>query len=1296
MNRLFVPALIGLLLLAPLPSRADGYWVRKESRVSSSQTKKSSKLKWKISSGKAEMKDLGLTYTWEEPPKKIKWGTEEDIEMRINVTDATGGSRIANQNTALEMAVPTVYISVTAQHTGSSEEYYREQTGQYSWQVHTWESPRVRVSALHTRPHEADMHMEGFVPDRNSQLVISVSLCLRSLGGGPDAAKSSGFNSFIWESLASQTYVYEWDGDLPVYDNEVIADDGSDEQKGPKIPPIVWIGGGGAIGVGVLAKRLKKNKKGKNDKDPDGGNDKDKKKKKKAQSQYRMVFYKEFGDTLRVGDKPKMVGARIEEITADGQVINRPDLTKTIRVREGENISILETGYNGKYRVARIQVPDPQTVAIPHSGSVIFTFQGPGGTVNNHLKFKIEDLKKITFVQDHVTFVAGKRTTETLWFYVEGLSDRVSVTADLENDKGESFSVTKPRPDKEGSYSVDIIDTLSPKEIEGKMPGYVDNCYLVVKASEEVNDGQREVKEKLPLHRFYEGVRMHIGHLKAYPVVKGSEGINATDVEITDEKQEAAIAHTRLEITLFAEDREKKLVGTPNPETLNLSFEDVPESVEWYCGRKEEPITDPVHRLGFQVQFYAVDDRSIGNGFCARTYIYEVVPSAIMLPPNRCKAKIKCVATYQGRTFKAEQTSMVIPQPVRMAATAQEVDRMVQEDNRIREHLERMRNKLLSVPQAPEFAPLIWKITLLMSSFDERFGFCMPEFYKLQNLYMRIINGEIGPLYAAESAYVWEEVYYGDLFDMCLVTYEGVMPKTMLGRIALGVFTLGGSELAYYTPREFLLKCREQAERDTNFAQDLWLGVKFASLEIIKAAALQKGMQYGMNKLSTTQVGQAMAETADLVKQDLIAVEKSLCKSYSSVRYTVALADSIKKYGDIRLDGFELGKQKLAIGKQFMETSPDMKYLKDIAQRAQNRGVVKAQKFIKACDNPNISEAELKELVLAVQSDRFAKNYLNSTKVSDKYRWRFTTENKIVTERVKQVLKKKLANDFGVHESEVTFFEATGNSSKSAFSCKKVGMDHDHTLRVRGKDLPEEIANRYWNDEYYYQVTGKRGVSPMEVDQLAFKAEQTAVSATGPESFGPDVAKVVRPKETAMETLQNPELVEHVQAYKIKEPLHHFERCLEEAKHCTGGRAQIEALEDEALGHLWEAGRQLPKGVDRTLESKLTAIEAMGYGKQLDMNKIKAAAEIRGRMDNMLQRTAAGDSDAIVEMYASFAAEGKSMAKETEMTFSLIGDADKVLVKNPEVKFTGIDGEGLLLTTTHALEEAVKREKPFC
>ena len=52
----------------------------------------------------------------------------------------------------------------------------------------------------------------------------------------------------------------------------------------------------------------------------------------KEPSTFKMILYKDFGSTLMVGDKPKLVGARIEEITAKGEKIDRSDLTAQIEI----------------------------------------------------------------------------------------------------------------------------------------------------------------------------------------------------------------------------------------------------------------------------------------------------------------------------------------------------------------------------------------------------------------------------------------------------------------------------------------------------------------------------------------------------------------------------------------------------------------------------------------------------------------------------------------------------------------------------------------------------------------------------------------------------------------------------------------------------------------------------------------------------------------------------------------------------------------------------------------------------
>ena len=696
--------------------------------------------------------------------------------------------------------------------------------------------------------------------------------------------------------------------------------------------------------------------------------------------------------------------------------------------------------------------------------------------------------------------------------------------------------------------------------------------------------------------------------------------------------------------------------------------------------------------LGLQLKEFAVDRRPVVEGIYTRTYIYEIVPSAIMVPPNRCKAAIKGEATFRGRTFKAEQISMVISMPVRLVADVGELSKMQKFDAQVTEKLTHMRNVLLSRPQAAQLAALIYKCDIMLASFDERFGYYMPEYYNAQRLFLKLMRGEVGPLYVAESTYVWEEVYFGDGFDMCMAAFEEREPKTLMGRLMLGLVTLGYSEVIYYTPKEFLLECKKASENENaTFFDNFMVGAKFASWEIAKTAAFQYGMQKGLGKLSTTQFGQALAETADLVKQDLLAVEKSLCRSYSSVAYVSKMARATHKVLHWRVDMRNLCKKKLDAGKNLLANSPAMQELRDLAKEAQSLGELKVKKFIEACNKADISPQELQELVLSIQCDRWAKNDLHSSHVIDKYRFRFTTENTILHSNVKKALKAKLAKEFGVPESEITFFEATGNATKvNAVNCKKIGMDHDYTIRVQGRDLPEEVAGRYWNDEYCYQATGSKNFSPWDADKLAFQAEQTAVSATGPESFGSDVGKVVTPKQSAATPFDDPDLVQKVQSYKVEEPLKHFDDYMNKAA-IEPDPAWAKAYRKEALHHLREGCRQLPKGMDRTLEEKIKLLDQWGMADKIDPDKLNAAKELRGRIEEMLATTGEGDSQALIEFYASYKAEGKSLAEESRKAFSLITEVDNLITQGqglPEIETIG-----LKMTGAHVTEDALKGEK---
>ena len=1270
MKRLLLLTLCGLLTLAVPAAYADGYWVLDQTSLSKSDAKNptTGKPYWKSLTKHKAVHAGGVEILWEDPPEKIKFGDEQNLAFRITV----------NRNDDPEghpgLKVIRGAVMVTAIENGG--------TPQHDAYYFRWGASSYKSSLL-VRDPGTDMHMDEFVPNRNSQLIISI--------GGEQLAVSAG-NSFRPAEGNKQYYYYKFVGDDPVYNYETEADDKTGEFGDTQIPPAVFWGPVAAVGGGIIVNRILKKRKKKKEEEGGDGPDEPEEEPRKP-STYKMILYKEFGDTLRVGDEPRIIGARIEELTADGEKIDRRDLTETIRVVEGDNIQLLGTGMSNKYRIGRIQVPMPDSMTpIATKGSVIFVFEGPSGILRNNVVFKIEDNMRILFCQDNVTCVAGHQSENTIYFYVEGLSQNASVEAALENDKDKTFRISKVRPDKEGSYSVDLFDCLPDEKIKERQPGEMDSCYLLVTAKEPVKGGERKVEERLPLHRFYEGLRMQVGHIKAYPVVQGSESITVTEQQPQDYEHKLAIAHTRLEVTLFAWDERKNKIGSPAPDTMKITFEDVPESLEWFGKRKEEPIRDPVLNLGLKLQDFAVDCRPVIEGINTRTYIYEIVPSAILVPPNRCKAAIKGEATFQGRTFKAEQISMVISMPVRIAADVGELSKMQKFDMQVTEKLTHMRNTLLSRPQAAQLAALIYKCDIMLASFDERFGYYMPEYYNAQRLFLKLMRGEVGPLYVAESTYVWEEVYFGDGFDMCMAAFEEREPKTLMGRLMLGLVTLGYSEVVYYTPKEFLLECKKASENENaTFFDNFMVGAKFASWEMAKTAAFQYGMQKGLGKLSTTQFGQALAETADLVKQDLLAVEKSLCRSYSSVAYVSKMARATHKVLRWKVDMRNLCKKKLDVGKTMLENSPAMQELRDLAKEAQNLGELKVKKFIEACNKADISPQELQELVLSIQCDRWAKNYLNSSHVIDKYRFRFTTENTILHANVKKALKAKLAKEFGVPESEISFFEATGNATKvNAVNCKKIGMDHDYTIRVQGRDLPEEVAGRYWNDEYCYQATGSKDFSPWDAEKLAFQAEQTAVSATGPESFGSDVGKVVTPKQSAATPFDNPELVQKVQSYKVEEPLRHFDDFMNKAA-VEPDPAWAKAYRKEALHHLREGCRQFPKGMDRTLEEKIKLLEQWGMAEKIDPAKLNAAKELRGRVEAMLSSTGEGDSQALIEFYASYKAEGKNLAEESRKAFSLITEVDNLIAQGqglPEIETFGLD-----MTGAHVTEDALKGEK---
>lgn len=129
--------------------------------------------------------------------------------------------------------------------------------------------------------------------------------------------------------------------------------------------PVIIVDGLAVVG-GAVALALRGRKKDGSDPDPGDSQQEE------PRSTFRMQLYKEFGDTLFVGANAETVGARIEEVRADGTVLDRPDLTARITFGASNNLEAQAIGMQGRYQCLNVKA----TSADSPTAIVAITFAG--------------------------------------------------------------------------------------------------------------------------------------------------------------------------------------------------------------------------------------------------------------------------------------------------------------------------------------------------------------------------------------------------------------------------------------------------------------------------------------------------------------------------------------------------------------------------------------------------------------------------------------------------------------------------------------------------------------------------------------------------------------------------------------------------------------------------------------------------------------------------------------------------------------------------------------------------------
>ena len=326
-------------------SSAQGKWVFKE------RTLESNNKYWKADKNKFYWHNGSVYFLFDDPPATILFGQENDIVIPYTLVFDNIKNRRGNDRAASGTWEMYGYIHRTD---GTSAIFKIEITEPSHFEGND-QVIRGKLVLNGVYPIEEDDYFakqcELFITiyaywnrTRVSNRYVAYKYRYVYQGDG-QASKTSADEDDVEESRTGQ-----------IIEKTTDASDTWGEDEGTEIPwkwigvGVAVIGGGGAVIIGTSRKKKKNNNKKKSKTTQSNKNKEEKKdeEKEKDHSRYRMVLYKDFGDTLVAGDPPRIIGARIEEINVYGEKIDRPDLTERITIKAEENCAVSKATTNGR------------------------------------------------------------------------------------------------------------------------------------------------------------------------------------------------------------------------------------------------------------------------------------------------------------------------------------------------------------------------------------------------------------------------------------------------------------------------------------------------------------------------------------------------------------------------------------------------------------------------------------------------------------------------------------------------------------------------------------------------------------------------------------------------------------------------------------------------------------------------------------------------------------------------------------------------------------------------------------
>lgn len=596
----------------------------------------------------------------------------------------------------------------------------------------------------------------------------------------------------------------------------------------------------------------------------------------KEPSTFKMILYKEFDDSLMVGDEPQMVGARIEEITAKGKKIQRLDLTAQIEIVEGNNITIVERGMAEEYRAALIKVEELPKKQ-PWEGDITFVFNAPGGSLRNKVVFNIVD-GEIRFFQENLTLPARYEKEVKLPFIVLGMNDgtakiEAKIVEEGHDEPSEDYSIRTEWNEKEQRYYAIIKDLLTEEKADKGIPGNYIGFYVKLEAHKD-EPVKRVIKGVMPLYRYYMGLVMRMdGNVKCFLEEYNPSKHDSKYKTTQPDGKEYVPAEQECYLKLYDYDEEKNqlLIIDPNPLDVKWTIKDLKDqggaqkvmrdligneisemglnaaltaaglgsigtlvsaahSQVFSNVEKERILTlqKQVVDLGLSFEAKWIEDTDEADGKIY--YVLRSVKGALR-SPNRFDVEMEVTAEYKRKTYSYKRIVHLLSQPVRELTNMESEMEALKKDERIRHGLEEILGAINVLGMNDDWGPLVHFISLQLDYYDAIYGFDKSNIKAIQKAYKNGLERlrEEAHEVSDEATRIDKLEWYNFEWwiQRSLEGHDYLEKQHWLVRVGWAILSLGYSELVFNIP--YKMKEYVDSEENATVGGGFVVGVKEAA-----------------------------------------------------------------------------------------------------------------------------------------------------------------------------------------------------------------------------------------------------------------------------------------------------------------------------------------------------------------------------------------------------------------------------------------------------------------------------------